>query len=101
MAGLAVTTGFALLDVRRPVEQRGSLGRFLAQVSDGTSTLVVHRTGVDNVVTMATSPLPDHANLAAFGSLASTRPIQPRRSSDRSRSLFDVSLGNRMDARAA
>jgi hypothetical protein len=57
LAGLAVTTGFALLDVQRPVEQRGSLGRFLAQVSDGTSTLVVHRTGVDNVVTMATSPL--------------------------------------------
>ena len=57
LAGLAVTTGFALLDLQRPVEQRGSLGRFVAHVSDGTSTLVVHRTGADNVVTLATSPL--------------------------------------------
>src|SRR5262245_23678867 len=30
-------------------------------------------------LTMATRPLPDHANLAAFGLLASTRPIQRRR----------------------
>src|SRR5690348_16828183 len=29
-------------------------------------------------LTIATSPLPDHANFAALGSLASTRPIQRR-----------------------
>jgi len=57
LAGLAVTSGFALLDVRRPVEQRGGLGRFLAQVNDGTSTQAIHRTGTDNVVAFVTSPL--------------------------------------------
>ncbi|HET6214188.1 MAG TPA: hypothetical protein VFE14_15090 [Micromonosporaceae bacterium] len=57
LAGLAVTTGFALLDLRRPAEQRGSLGRFMAQLSSGSSGPVVHRTGAANVVAFATSPL--------------------------------------------
>jgi hypothetical protein len=57
LAGLGVTTGFALLDLRHPVERRGGLGRFLGQISDGTGSLVVHRTGADNIVTLATSPL--------------------------------------------
>src|SRR5205814_671315 len=64
LAGLAVTTGFALLDLHRPVEQRGSIGRFLAQVNDGTGSVVIHRTGAANVVTLATSPL----TLLALGS---------------------------------
>jgi len=64
LAGLAVTTGFALLDLRRPVEERGSLGRFLTQLSDGTGGPVVHRTGAANVVAFATSPL----TLLAIGS---------------------------------
>jgi hypothetical protein len=57
VAGLAVTTGFALLDLRRPAEDRGSLGRFLSQLSNGTGGSVVHRTGAANVVAFATSPL--------------------------------------------
>jgi hypothetical protein len=64
LAGIAVTTGFAFLDVHRPVEQRGTIGRFLAQLNDGTGNLVVHRIGAANVVTTATSPL----TLLALGS---------------------------------
>ena len=45
MAGLAVTIGFAVLDLRRPAEERGSLGRFLAALGDGTGGLTVHRSG--------------------------------------------------------
>jgi hypothetical protein len=57
LAGLAVTTAFAIFDFRRPAEHRGGLGRFLEAVSEGTGRLAVHRTGVANVVTLATSPL--------------------------------------------
>jgi hypothetical protein len=57
MAGVAVTAGFALLDVSRPVSQRGSVGRFLGHLSDGTGRLVVHPIESDNVVVTATSPL--------------------------------------------
>jgi hypothetical protein len=57
MAGIAVTTGFALLDMHRPVSQRGSVGRFLGHLNDGTGRLVVHPVESDNVVVMATSPL--------------------------------------------
>lgn len=57
VAGLGVTGLFALLDLRRPAADRGSLGRFLTQVSDGTGGLTVNRLGVSNVVAFATSPL--------------------------------------------
>jgi hypothetical protein len=57
MAGVAVTAGFALLDVQRPVSQRGSVGRFLGHLSDGTGSLVMHPIESDNVVVIATSPL--------------------------------------------
>lgn len=57
LAGIAVTTGLALLDLRRSVEQRGSLGRFLTQLNDGSGGPVVHRSGAANVVAFATSPL--------------------------------------------
>jgi hypothetical protein len=57
MAGVAVTAGFALLDVSRPVSQRGSVGRFLGHLSDGTGRLVIHPIESDNVVVTATSPL--------------------------------------------
>jgi hypothetical protein len=65
LAGLAVTAGFAALDMRRPPEQRGSLGRFLSQLSEGTGGLSVHRTGVANVVAFGTSPLTTLAVAAA------------------------------------
>ncbi|MFC4147229.1 hypothetical protein ACFO0M_13310 [Micromonospora mangrovi] len=57
MAGLAVTVGFAVLDVRRPAAERGSLGRFLAAVGDGTGGLTVHRSSSANVETLVNSPL--------------------------------------------
>lgn len=57
LAGLTVTTGFALLDLRRPAEERGSLGRFLSQLSEGSGGPVVHRSGAANVVAFASSPL--------------------------------------------
>ncbi len=56
LTGLAVTTGFALLDVVRPPGEQGSLGRFLVQAQDGTGVAAVHRVGVSNVVN-ATNPL--------------------------------------------
>jgi hypothetical protein len=66
MAGVAVTIGFAVLDLRRPPEDRGSLGRFLTQLSDGTGGLVMHRTGMANAVAFGTSPLTVLAVLAGL-----------------------------------
>ncbi|MFG2104628.1 hypothetical protein ACGFJ5_28965 [Micromonospora echinaurantiaca] len=57
MAGLAVTVGLALLDLRRPAPERGSLGRFLAALGDGTGGLTVHRASTANVETLVNSPL--------------------------------------------
>jgi hypothetical protein len=56
LTGLAVTAGFALLDVVRPPGERGSLGRFLAEAREGTGIAAIHRTGVSNVVS-SVSPL--------------------------------------------
>jgi hypothetical protein len=56
-AGLAVTTGFALLDLRRPVEDRGSLGRFVGQLTDGSAGMSVQRTGAANVLALGSTPL--------------------------------------------
>ncbi|MEU6075950.1 hypothetical protein [Micromonospora sp. NPDC047074] len=57
MAGLALTIGFAVLDLRRPPTERGSLGRFLAAVGDGTGGLTVHRANTANFETLVNSPL--------------------------------------------
>ncbi len=57
LAGVAVTVAFALIDVHRPVEQQGSLGRFLNQIADGTSTLTLHRVGAANVSAFGSSAL--------------------------------------------
>ncbi|MEO3780067.1 hypothetical protein ABGB16_25230 [Micromonospora sp. B11E3] len=57
MAGLAVMVGFAVVDLRRPAPERGSLGRFLAAVGDGTGGLTVHRSSTANVETLVNSPL--------------------------------------------
>ncbi|WP_428966943.1 hypothetical protein [Micromonospora fluostatini] len=57
MAALAVTVGFAVLDLRRPAPERGSLGRFLAAIGDGTGGLTVHRSSSANVETLVNSPL--------------------------------------------
>ncbi len=57
LAGVVVTLGFALVDIRRPVEQQGSLGRFLNQLADGTSSLTLHRVGAANVAAFTSSAL--------------------------------------------
>jgi hypothetical protein len=75
LAGLAVTIGFALLDLRQPPEDRGSLGRFLTELGDGTGGLAMHRTGMSNAVAFGTNPLTLLAVLAAlFVWLALLRP---------------------------
>lgn len=65
IAGLAVTAGFAALDLQRPVAERGSLGRFLTELGEGTGGLTVHRVGAANVTALVTSPLSLLAIVAA------------------------------------
>ncbi len=57
LAGLVVTAGFALIDVGRPIENQGSLGRLLNQFSEGTASLTLHRVGLNNVTAFASSAL--------------------------------------------
>jgi len=52
-----VTTGFAMLDLSRPAEQRSNVGQFLVDLSGGTQRLAGQRIGAHNVTTIATSPL--------------------------------------------
>jgi hypothetical protein len=48
VAGLAVTLGFAVLDLRRPALEQGSLGRFLTSLGDGTAGPAVSRAATSN-----------------------------------------------------
>lgn len=57
IAGLVVTVGFALLDLRRPETERGSLGRFLTALGDGTGGLTLHRSSSANLASLLGSPL--------------------------------------------
>ncbi|BCL17022.1 hypothetical protein GCM10017556_47610 [Micromonospora sagamiensis] len=57
MAGLAVTIGLGVLDLRRPPTDRGSLGRFLAALGEGRAGLTVHRSSTANFDTLVGSPL--------------------------------------------
>ncbi|MEU6025145.1 hypothetical protein [Micromonospora sp. NPDC047134] len=57
MAGLAVTIGFAVVDLGRPPGERGSLGRFLAALGDGTGGLTVQRSSAASFQTLVNSPL--------------------------------------------
>ncbi|MFJ6169218.1 hypothetical protein ACIQH6_29165 [Micromonospora orduensis] len=57
MAALAVAVGFAVVDLRRPPAERGSLGRFLSAVGDGTGGFTVHRSSTENFETLVNSPL--------------------------------------------
>jgi hypothetical protein len=57
VAGLLVTVGFAVIDLRRPEAERGSLGRILQDLADGTGGVALHRTGVSNVEALLSSPL--------------------------------------------
>lgn len=57
ITGLAVTAAFAVFDLSRPADGRGSLGRFLVALADGTSGLAVHRSGAANLAALVSSPL--------------------------------------------
>ncbi|MEV4660097.1 hypothetical protein [Micromonospora sp. NPDC049301] len=57
MAALAVGIGFAVVELRRPAAERGSLGRFLSAVGDGTGGFTVHRSSTENFETLVNSPL--------------------------------------------
>jgi hypothetical protein len=57
VAGLAVTIGFALIDLRRPENERSSLGRFVQALADGTGGTTLHRAGSANVESLLSSPL--------------------------------------------
>jgi len=57
LAGLGLTAAFAVLDLRRPAEQRSSVGRFVAHLDDGTAAVVLQRAGESSIVTVANSPL--------------------------------------------
>ncbi|WBB89828.1 hypothetical protein [Verrucosispora sp. WMMC514] len=57
MAGLALTVGFAVVDLGRDPAERGSLGRFLAALGDGTGGLTVQRSSAASFETLVNSPL--------------------------------------------
>jgi hypothetical protein len=66
LAGLAVTVGFAVADLRRPALEQGSLGRFLTDLANGTAGPAVHRAATDNARALLDSPL---TVLAVVGAL--------------------------------
>jgi hypothetical protein len=57
LAGLAVTIGFAVLDLRRPAIEQGSLGRFLTELANGTGGPAMQRAASANGETLLHSPL--------------------------------------------
>jgi hypothetical protein len=57
MAGLAVTVGFAVMDLARPPLERGSLGRVLTALADGTAGPAVQRAAAANGQSLVDSPL--------------------------------------------
>ncbi|SCF25326.1 hypothetical protein GA0074695_4825 [Micromonospora viridifaciens] len=57
LAGLALSIGLAVVDLRRPEAERGSVGRFLAAFGEGTGGLTVHRSSAANMETLVNSPL--------------------------------------------
>ncbi len=57
MAGLTLTVGFAVVDLGRAPAERGSLGRFLAALGDGTGGLTVQRSSAASFETLVNSPL--------------------------------------------
>nr|WP_229716272.1 hypothetical protein [Mangrovihabitans endophyticus] len=57
VAGLAVTIGFAVLDVRRPGLEQGTVGRFLSALGNGTGGPAMQRTAAANGVSLLDSPL--------------------------------------------
>jgi hypothetical protein len=57
LSGLAVTIGFAAMDLRRPALEQGSLGRFLSALGDGTGGPAMQRAASANGESLLGSPL--------------------------------------------
>jgi hypothetical protein len=57
VAGVLVTSGFAAVDLLRPVEARGHLGRFLTNLFGGQAGPAFSRVAEANVVATGSSPL--------------------------------------------
>ena len=57
LAGLAVTIGFAILDVRRPAADRSSFGRIVTELANGTGGPAMQRAAAANGQTLLDSPL--------------------------------------------
>jgi hypothetical protein len=66
LAGLAVTIGFAVLDLRRPAAEQGSLGRFLTELGAGAAGPAMQRATTANGEALLGSPL---TVLAVVGAL--------------------------------
>ncbi|GAA1897889.1 hypothetical protein [Asanoa iriomotensis] len=57
VAGVAVTAVFAWIETRRPEAERGSLGRFVSALGDGTGGTTLQRTSKASFDALANSPL--------------------------------------------
>jgi hypothetical protein len=57
LAGIAVTIGFAVMDLRRPPLERGTLGRVLSALADGTAGPALQRAATANGQSLVDSPL--------------------------------------------
>ena len=57
LSGLAVTVGFAIMDLRRPALEQGSLGRLLSALGDGTAGPAMQRAAAANGQSLLDSPL--------------------------------------------
>ena len=57
LAGVAVTIAFAVMDLRRPDLEQGSLGRFLSALADGTGGPAMQRAATSNGQALLDSPL--------------------------------------------
>jgi hypothetical protein len=57
LSGLVVTIGFAVLDLRRPTLEQGSLGRFLSALGDGSGGPALQRVAAANGQSLVDSPL--------------------------------------------
>ncbi|MEV6348483.1 hypothetical protein [Actinoplanes sp. NPDC051851] len=66
LAGLAVTVGFAVLDLHRDSPEQGTLGRFLSALGNGTAGPAMSRAAAANGQALFDSPL---TLLALFGAL--------------------------------
>jgi hypothetical protein len=66
LSGLVVTIGFAVLDLRRPTLDQGSLGRFLSALGDGSGGPALQRVAAANGESLLHSPLSILAVIGLF-----------------------------------